>query len=76
MLASRRTRCGGLLFEAIQALPYPDARALTAEQLGELVDASSYVGGAFELVEEFLGELRGALAAYPEPGAGTAEGVF
>lgn len=65
-----------LLLAAIHALPQPEAQALTAEELASLVDASGYVGGAPELVEEFLAELRAGLAAYPAADTDTGESVF
>lgn len=66
----------GLLLEAIHALPYAPAQALSAEELAELVDASGYVGAAFEIAGDFLAELRGALAAYPAEGAEASGTVF
>jgi adenylosuccinate lyase len=66
----------GLLLEAIHALPYPEARTLTAEEVATLLDASAYVGGSFELTEEFLSVLRGALSAYPESQQDASESVF
>ncbi|MBI3946268.1 MAG: adenylosuccinate lyase [Armatimonadetes bacterium] len=66
----------GRLLEAIHALSHEEARKLTAEELGELVDASGYVGGAFDLTEAFLVELRSALEPYPADGDGAAAEVF
>lgn len=65
-----------LLLAAIHALPNERAQAMTAEELADLIDASGYVGAAPELVDEFLAELRAALAAYPETGADSGESVF
>ena len=65
-----------LLLQEIHALENDAARALTAKELGELVDASGYVGAAFELTGEFLLELRSALAAYPAAAEGAEQSVF
>lgn len=55
-----------LLLQAIHALPNEEARRLTPETLAELIDASIYVGSAFELTQEFLEQLRAALEPYPQ----------